>query len=156
MKYRQVCLYQLFEEWLVMSKIKHVEIKKEKFMNQTTYELDMIDYYTDPTDYFKKCLYLRKIGNQDICMYKNKRIHLSPRLFDALFTMAEDTSKTHKLDTIYRENGAAEDNERQIAARINKAFKNAGFTSIVKKEIRAGYCVNLEIVPNDFIVTTLK
>ena len=93
MKYRQVCLYQLFEEWLVMTKIKHVEIKKEKFMNQTTYELDMIDYYADPTDYFKKCLYLRKMGNQDICMYKNKRIHLSPRLFDALFTMAEDTSK---------------------------------------------------------------
>ena len=28
MKYRQVCLYQLLEEWLVMSKIKHVEIKK--------------------------------------------------------------------------------------------------------------------------------
>ena len=52
-------------------------------MNQTTYELDMIDYYADPTDYFKRCLYLRKIGNQDICMYKNKRIHLSPRLFDA-------------------------------------------------------------------------
>lgn len=62
-------------------------------MNRATYELDVIDYYADPADYFKKCLYLRRIGNQGICMYKNKRIHLSPRLFDALFTMAEDTQK---------------------------------------------------------------
>lgn len=125
-------------------------------MNEIAYELDMIDYYADPTDYFKKCLYLRKTDNQEICMYKNKKIHLSPRLFDALFIMAEDTSKTHRLDTIYRDNGAAEDNERQIAARINKAFKNEGFTSIVKKEIRAGYCVNLDIIQDDFIVTTRK
>ncbi len=125
-------------------------------MNKIAYELDMIDYYADPTDYFKKCLYLRKINNQEICMYKNKKIRLSPRLFNALFTMAEDTSKSHKLDKIYRDNGAAEDNERQIAARINKAFKNEGFTSIVKKEIRAGYCINLDIIQDDFIVTTKR
>lgn len=125
-------------------------------MNENTYELDMIDYYADPTDYFKKCLYLRRIENQEICMYKNKRIPLSPRLFDALFTMAEDTSKTHKLDTVIKENGAAEDNERQIAARINKAFRKEGFTNIVKKEIRAGYCINLDIIQDDFIVTTIR
>lgn len=125
-------------------------------MNKATYELDLIDYYADPVDYYKKCLYLKKIGTQGICMYKNKRIHLSPRLFDALFTMAEDTSKTHKLDTIIKENGAAEDNERQIAARINKAFRKEGFTNIVKKEIRAGYCINLDIIQDDFIVTATR
>ena len=37
-------------------------------MNKTTYEFDIFDYYADPVDYFKKCLYLRKIGNQGICM----------------------------------------------------------------------------------------
>ncbi len=125
-------------------------------MNKDTYELDFFDYYADPVDYLKKCLYLRKIKTQGICIYKNKRIHLSPRLFDALFTMAEDTSKTHKLDTIIRENGAAEDNERQIAARINKAFREEGFTNIIKKKIRAGYCINLDIIQDDFIVTTTR
>ena len=125
-------------------------------MNKNTYEFDFFDYYADPVDYFKQCLYLRKIGNRGICMYKNKKIHLSPRLFEALFTMAEDTSKTHKLDTIIRENGAAEDNERQIAARINKAFKKEGFTNIVKKEFRDGYCINLDIIQDDFIVTTTR
>ena len=124
-------------------------------MNKNTYEFDFFDYYADPVDYLKKCLYLRKIGNQGICMYKNKKIHLSPRFFEALFTMAEDTSKTHKLDII-GENDVAEDNERQIAARINKAFKKEGFTNIVKKEFRSGYCINLDIIQDDFIVTTTR
>ena len=69
--------------------------------------------------------------------------------------MAEDTSKTHKLDII-SENYVAEDNERQIAARINKAFKKEGFTNIVKKEFRSGYCINLDIIQDDFIVTTTR
>lgn len=125
-------------------------------MYNYTYEPDIIDYYADPTDYLKKCLYLEWMGNQRICIYQNKKIPLSPRLFDALYTMAEDTSKTHKLDTIIRENGAAEDNERQIAARINKILKREGFPGIVKKERGAGYCINLDIISDDFIVTRRK
>lgn len=126
-------------------------------MAKISYQRDLLDLYEDPTDFFKKCLYLKITNHKNICIFKGKKINLSPRLFTALFMMAEDCSKTHQLDTIDRDNGAAPDNERQIAARINKVFKETGFKkNIVKKEIRAGYCINLDVIQDEFIVTTRK
>ena len=100
-------------------------------MAKVSYQRDLLDLYEDPTDFFKKCLYLKITNHKNICTFKGKKINLSPRLFTALFMMAEDCSKTHQLDTIDRDNGAAPDNERQIAARINKAFKETGFKKIL-------------------------
>lgn len=126
-------------------------------MAKVSYQRDLLDLYEDPTDFFKKCLYLKITNHKNICTFKGKKINLSPRLFTALFMMAEGCTKTHQLDTIDRDNGAALDNERQIAARINKAFKETGFKeNIVKKELRAGYCINLDVIQDEFIVTTRK
>lgn len=126
-------------------------------MNNYAYELSMIDYYAEPVDYYKQCLYLRWTKDESICMFKNKSIYLSPRLYKALFTMAEDTTHYHLFTKDYNPDRAILDNDRKIANRIRKKFVEAGFSSnlIISKE-HAGYKINTEILPDSFIITTRK
>ena len=126
-------------------------------MNKTTYELDMIDYYADPTDYFKKCLYLRKTEFEQICMYLGKKIKLSDKLFNALFKMAEDTTRYHLFTKSYTSDMAIPDNDRKIINRIKNKFKEAGFTTdFIKSKEHAGYKINTNFIPDSFVITSRK
>lgn len=126
-------------------------------MNQYTYELDMIDYYADPTDFFKKCLYLRETEFEQICTYLGKKIKLSNKLFKALFKMAEDTSRYHLFTKSYNPGMAIPDNDRKIVNRIKNKFKEAGFNAnFIKSKEHAGYKIDTEIIPDSFVITTRK
>lgn len=113
-----------------------------------------------PVDIFKRSLYLRKVKNQGIrvCAFKNVKIKLSTRLFDALFLMAENPYKSHKLVTSYGENCAEPETERKIVQRIREAFEKEGFSRdiIVKIKGSEGYRINTAIIQENLVITGKK
>ena len=121
------------------------------------YEPDIIDFYPNPVDFYKQCLYLRETEFEQICKYKGKKIKLSKILFNALFKMAENTSRYHLFTISYDSDRAIPDNDRKIINRIKKKFKEAGFDiNFIKSKEHAGYKIDTEIIPDELVITSKK
>ena len=127
------------------------------FLGYEDYLKDLEFDFIGPEAFYKKCLYLRKTKFEQICMYMDVEIKLSRRLFDALFKMTNNTSEYHLFTRDYKGNGTASDNDRKIINRIKNAFAKAGFTkNIIKSKEHAGYKINTDVIPDEFVVTSKK
>ena len=109
---------------------------------------DLEEALRDPEDaiYYGLCLSYKE--PDFYCSYKNKPIRLTKRLFDSLYTMAEDTSKYHKFTVDKTGNGTAPDNDRKIIHRIRQEFKKVGFEAdFIKSKAHYGYKIDSKILP---------
>lgn len=122
-----------------------------KFIERTSEYLteeEKLWTFMDPLRIYQQSLYLERRDRKRICMFMNKKIKLSPVLFNALYKMAENPNISHDLVDDYDS-----DNERQIKCRINKIFNEAGFENIVIKQRKIyGYKINTNIIPEQFII----
>ena len=122
-----------------------------KFIERTSEYLteeEKLWIFMDPLWIYERSLYLDKRDGKRICMFMNKKIELSPVLFNALYKMAENPNISHDLVDDYDS-----DNERQIKCRINKIFNEAGFENIVIKQRKIdGYKINTNLIPEQFII----
>lgn len=126
-------------------------------MAKLMYERDMLDLYADPTDFFKKCLYLKETESEQICTYLGTKIDLSNIPFKALFKMAADTTRYHLFTTDRKEVNYIPDADRKIINRIKNKFKEAGFSAdFIKSKKSFGYKIDTEIIPDSFVITTKK
>lgn len=116
-----------------------------------------IEFYNDPIEYYKKCLYIRKTEYDQICRFKGVEINITGLLFEALFKMAEDTTRYWLFSTDRKEVDCIPDVDRKRINRIKEKFKEAGFSAnfIISKE-GFGYKIDTNILPLSLIVTSRK
>ena len=135
-----------------MELIAILEKSTRKFEN-----VELIHMLLDPIEHYKKCLYLRKIETDQICYFKGVKIKLSKTLFEALFKMAEDTSKYHLFSTDIKEVKSIPDVDRKRINRIKEKFKEVGFfPDFIKSKEGFGYKIDTNILPLDLIVISRK
>lgn len=115
---------------------------------------DTMWLHADPLWIYEHALYFDIRFGRKFCSYKNKKISLSPKLFESAFIMASDPYKPHKFSDYDNANGAAPDNDKQIITRIKKAFEAAGFKDKLFKKERGveGYQIDLNVIPKHLIV----
>ena len=116
-----------------------------------------IEFYNDPIEYYKKCLYMRKTEYEQACYFKGVKIKLSKTLFETLFKMAEDTTRYHLFSTDRKEVKSIPDVDRKRINRIKEKFKEAGFSAnFIKSKEGFGYKIDTNILPLSLIVTSRK
>ena len=129
-----------------------IEKSTRKFEN-----VELINMFSNPIEHYKKCLYIRKTEYDQICYFKGVKIELSKTLFEALFKMAEDTSKYHLFSTDIKEVKSIPDVDRKRINRIKEKFKEAGFSAnFIKSKEGFGYKIDTNILPLDLIVISRK
>ena len=116
-----------------------------------------IEFYNDPIEYYKKCLYIRKTEYDQICRFKGVEINITGLLFEALFKMAEDTTRYWLFSTDRKEVDCIPDVDRKRINRIKEKFKEAGFSAnFIKSKEGFGYKIDTNILPLSLIVTSRK
>lgn len=122
-----------------------------KFIERTSEYLteeEKLWTFMDPLRIYQQSLDLEKRDGKRICMFLDKKIELSPVLFNALYKMAKNPNISHDLV-----DDCDSDNERQIKHRINEKFKELGFGNIVVKQRKIdGYKINTNLIPQQFII----
>lgn len=122
-----------------------------KFIERTSEyltEKEKLWTFMNPLRIYQQSLYLEKRDGKRICMFLDKKIELSPVLFNALYKMAKNPNISHDLV-----DDCDSDNERQIKHRINEKFKELGFGNIVVKQRKInGYKINKNLIPEQFII----
>lgn len=113
------------------------------------------DYY-GPEVFYNKCLYLRKTEYKNIVRYKGIPVNLTKVLFETIFELAETPNKLHQVVVNNNENAAASDNARKRIERIRKAFRKAGITDSIIIQINGKYKINLDVIPEKYIITSFK
>lgn len=120
-------------------------------------EEELICMLLDPIEHYKKCLYIRKTEYEQICYFKGVKIKLSKTLFEALFKMAEDTTRYWLFSTDRKEVDCVPDIDRKRINRIKEKFKEAGFSAdFIKSKEGFGYRIDTNILPLDLIVVSKK
>lgn len=96
---------------------------------------------------FYESLYIVNKDNEKKCFYNGINIELKPREFNVLCILVRENTKSHVLDE------HSNVNERQIVARINRAFKKAGFNEkiVMKNRKEKGYRLNKKFLPDFYI-----
>lgn len=98
------------------------------FLGYKDYLKDLKFDFFGPEAFYKKCLYLRKTEDRNICCFKGIQIKLTPVLFETMLELAENQQKLYRIIIDNNENGAAPDTARKRIERIRKAFLEAGIT----------------------------
>lgn len=126
------------------------------FLGYEDYLKDLEFDFLGPEAFYKKCLYLRKTEDKNICCFKGVQIKLTPVLFETIFELAEYPNKLHRVVVGNNENGAAPETARKRIERIRKAFHKAGITENIITQINGKYKINLDVIAEDYIITSFK
>jgi hypothetical protein len=126
------------------------------FLGYEDYLKDLEFDVIGPETFYKKCLYLRKTEDKNICRFKGIQVKLTPVLFETMFELAENPQKSHRIIIDNNENGTAPETARKRIERIRKAFLKAGITENIITQINGKYKINLDIISEDYIITSLK
>lgn len=122
-----------------------------KFIERTSEYLteeEKLWTFMDPLRIYQQSLYLERRDGKRICMCMDKKIELSPVLYNALEKMAKNPNISHELV-----DDCNSDNERQIKNRINERFRKFGFKNVVVKQRNIdGYKINTNLIPAQFII----
>ena len=127
------------------------------FLGYEDYLKDLEFDFIGPEAFYKKCLYLRKTEDKNICCFKGVQIKLTPVLFETILELAENPQKSYRIIIIDdNDNGAAPETARKRIERIRKAFLNAGITENIITQINGKYKINLDVIAEDYVITSFK
>ena len=127
------------------------------FLGYEEYLQDLEFDIIGPEAYYNKCLYMRQTEYDQICRFKGVEIKLSKALFEALFKIAEDTTRYHLFTTDRKEVNKIPDVDRKRINRIKEKFKESGFAAtFIKSKEGFGYRIDTNVLPLDLIVTSRK
>lgn len=127
------------------------------FLGYEDYLKDLEFDFIGPEAFYKKCLYLRKTEDKNICCFKGVQIKLTPVLFETILELAENPQKSYRIIIIDdNDNGATPETARKRIERIRKAFLNAGITENIITQINGKYKINLDVIAEDYVITSFK
>lgn len=126
------------------------------FLGYKDYLKDLEFDFWGPEVFYKKCLYLRKTEDRNICCFKGIPVNLTPVLFETILELAKNPKKLYRIIIDDNENGAASDTARKRIERIRKAFLKAGITENIITQNNGKYKINLDVIAEDYIITSFK
>ncbi len=126
------------------------------FLGYEEYLQDLEFDIIGPEAFYNKCLYLRKTESKYILRFLGIDINLTPVLYETMFELMENPNKLHRIVIDYSGNGAASDTARKRIERIRKAFLKAGITENIIVQINGKYKINLDVISEKYIITSVK